>query len=177
MAKTNVSAKRLREVLHYEESTGIFTWKAREANSFSSKRASSIWKARYENRPAGSLNKIGYITIRIDGILTFAHRAAWAYVHGHWPPICIDHINACKSDNRISNLRLAGPSMNSMNRRIVRHDSSTGFMGVRASRSGRSYYAYVCLNHRQHHIGAFKTAEEAHAAYLVAKDRLHPGWR
>ena len=88
-SEKSLTAERLREVLDYDPDTGVFTRKVRTASSV---KVGDV---------AGSLNGKGYIRIRVDGRLYFAHRLAWLYVHGEWPVDQVDHINGIKNDNRI----------------------------------------------------------------------------
>lgn len=55
-----------------------------------------------------------------------AHRLAWAYVYGKFPPDYIDHIDFDKSNNRITNLRLADEYESSQHRRQYGHRLSKG---------------------------------------------------
>ena len=95
MAKADLTAQRLREALHYDPETGVFTW----ATAVSSK---TVPGAR-----AGNQHIAGYFRIRLDGYSYKAHRLAWLYMTGAWPAECIDHINRNNSDNRFSILREA----------------------------------------------------------------------
>ena len=56
-------------------------------------------------------------TIKVDGIWIRTGRLAWALHNKAWPPngYYIDHKNGIKSDNRITNLRLATPRQNQQN--------------------------------------------------------------
>lgn len=53
----------------------------------------------------GSIDRYGYLILKINGIQYKAHRMAWLYVYGKLPKYNIDHINHNKLDNRINNLR------------------------------------------------------------------------
>ena len=97
----------IKELLHYEPNTGIFTWLKHRGGKT---KKGSI---------AGSLHKCGYMVIRINVKHYYAHRVAWIYVHGSIPEhVLIDHINGKRNDNRIENLRLATYQQNNENRGI-----------------------------------------------------------
>lgn len=105
MAASNLTPARLREVLRYNKRTGLFHWKARDN------------RHPYNSNPipgtlAGSIGTYGYVRICIDGRLYEAHRLAYLWVYGEWPPHQIDHKNEVKADNRWCNLRPATPLQN-----------------------------------------------------------------
>ena len=64
----------------------------------------------------GSLDGKGYFRILLGGRVLLLHRLIWLYHFGFMPPETLDHINRDKTDNRISNLRLATRSQNQMNK-------------------------------------------------------------
>ena len=35
----------------------------------------------------------GYIRVKVDNKLYYAHNLIWLFVHGEWPPIQLDHKN------------------------------------------------------------------------------------
>lgn len=53
----------------------------------------------------GSLDKDGYLIIKIKGKQIKAHRLAWFLYYGNFPNNELDHINRNRTDNRITNLR------------------------------------------------------------------------
>lgn len=160
MAAADLTAARLRELLHYDPDTGVFTW----IKSRSNRRTSGL-----ETGP--NLHR-GYRRVRLDGHLYMAHRLAWLYVYGRWPQQCIDHINGVKSDNRIANLRDVSHSENLQNQRNLRSDNSSGFPGVSPAGAGR-WQAHIKASGVHFFLGHFVHAGDAHAAYLEAKARLH----
>jgi hypothetical protein len=93
-----LSAKRLRKVLSYAPTTGIFRWKV---SASSRSPVGAI---------AGAKNGRGYHQIRIGGRPYSASRLAWLYMTGKWPNSEISYINGKPSDTRWANLREAPSS-------------------------------------------------------------------
>lgn len=121
---------------------------------------------------AGSLKPNGYVRIVVDGTRLWMHRVVWAMHNGRWPDAEIDHINGIRHDNRIENLRVVTQALNQQNQRSERSNSS-GLLGV--TRDGIRFYARIHVDGKKIHLGSFAAAEEAHAAYVAAKRKLHPG--
>ena len=67
----------------------------------------------------GKIQNCGYSEINLwlgsNHIYITMHRAIFAVCHGRWPTETIDHINGCKTDNHIENLREASQSDNKLN--------------------------------------------------------------
>lgn len=155
-----LTAERLREALHYDHETGVFTWRSRTSNRV---KIGDI---------AGAIDLNGYRLIGVDGRLYKAHRLAWLYVYGRWPVKQIDHINGVRDDNRFANLREATSGENHQN--ITRRsDNTSGFIGVTWHRQNMKWMAQIRVDGRYHYLGCFNTSEEANAAYLKAKADLH----
>jgi hypothetical protein len=108
---------------------------------------------------AGTINRKGYVVIRIQSNIVYqAHRVAW-YMYHKQDPVhnLIDHIDRCKHNNAISNLRLGTDNTNQWNRK------ARGY-----HKYGNKYQACI-RHHKKHiHLGTFATAEEARAAYIRA---------
>jgi hypothetical protein len=81
----------------------------------------------------------------------------------------VDHIEACSevADNRRSNLRLCSPSENKRNSRKLKQGHSN-LKGAALHKSSGKWESRIKVTGRQTHLGYFDTAEEAHAAYVVA---------
>lgn len=101
-----------------------------------------------------------------------AHRLAWLVSFGVWPKSQIDHISGAKGDNRISNLREATNAENAQAILKPRSNSRSGLRGV--TKSNCKFRARICVNGSVVEIGRFDTIEQAGAAYLEAKKKLHP---
>lgn len=155
IAKTDLMAERLREVLSYDPETGIFRWNIRPNTRI---RVGAI---------AGRIHRDGHRIICIAGRQFYAHRLAFFYVHGRWPTL-IDHKDRNPDNNRIDNLREATPAQNAAN---SRRRNLSGFRG--AYFYAGKFNASIAVNGRAKHLGRFNTAEEAHFAYLKAARELH----
>jgi hypothetical protein len=149
---------RLRELLHYDPGTGVFTSQTKRGRF----RAGTVM---------GTLNRSGRIHLHIDNKKYFAHRLAWLYTTGNWPLHEIDHINGVPTDNRISNLREATAKQNGENRGKQRNNTS-GYKGVTWSKKSQKWQAQICHNGTRKQLGVFVDPKAAHKAYLVAVNQL-----
>lgn len=158
MAKTesSITAEQVRELLHYDPETGIFTRKIRTSTSI---KVGDI---------AGSKNGDGYIDISLRRISYKAHRLVWMYVYGAWPDGQIDHINGVRDDNRLINLR---PATNQENGRnvAIRLDNKCGVVGVGWNKSRGKWQAYIGVDCEVITLGRFNDLFEAVAARKSAE--------
>jgi HNH endonuclease/AP2 domain len=97
-----------------------------------------------------------------------AHRVAWFDAYGYWPKR-LDHINGDPADNRLENLREVTAAQHSQNRR----GSKRVIKCICFDRSRNQYLVRVQANGKRHHIGRYKTEEEARRAAVEAVKRLH----
>ena len=156
-----LTQEKLKELLHYCPDTGVFTWLMKPCSNV---RAGSV---------AGTVNKInGYATIKVNRKIYLAHRLAWLYIHGTFPPNDIDHINRVKSDNRLCNLRMATHAENMQNTSMYRNNTS-GHVGVSWHKATQKWIACITLSKKQIHIGIFHSLEEAIAARKAAEPQYH----
>lgn len=161
MIKNDLTQERLKELLSYDPETGVFVWVKRTGNQYTI------------GMVAGCLHWKGYLRIQIDRKKYFAHRLAWLYITGVFPPNETDHINRNRADNRFVNLREVTGSQNQHNSNKSLSNTS-GFKGVSYHTHSKKWHAYIKLNHARKHLGYFSTPEEASAAYLAAKPIYHP---
>lgn len=128
---------------------------------FSAEHKTLVWKKSPSNRavvgvPLGSITRDGYR--RCSGQLV--HRLVWLYFTGQVPDKDIDHINGVRLDNRIENLRVVSRKENLWNLRNIK--------GYIQQASG-NYTARIRNNYKTILLGTYNTPEEAHAAYMKAK--------
>lgn len=151
--------------ISYDPETGVFVWIKPTGR-----------KAKVGNRVGATKASNGSTTLCVAGVQYQAHRVAMLFITGS--PLSkesvVCHVNGDVGDNRIENLRVVTPSVNSQNRRKPRSGSVSGFMGVTATRTPGVWTAIICLEGKNHYLGRFTTPEAAHQAYLEAKRRLHP---
>ncbi len=154
---SDVDIQYLHDSLRYEPETGLFYWRRRQGSAIAGQRAGS-WDH-------------GYVTIRIQRRLIKAHNIAWAMHYGRWPNGLLDHINRKRFDNRISNLRIASPSQNLMNKGPLR-SSSSGVTGVYFHKASRLWTAHICRDYKRRHLGYFKCKDAAIQVRRDAEKRL-----
>lgn len=155
--QNRLTQKQLKEVLHYDCDTGLFSWIVSK---------SGINK----NSKTAGWERLGYTCITICGKDYRAHRLAWLYVYGEWPSEFIDHINKVRSDNRIANIRLATLKENSKNQSIPRHNTS-GIMGVGWRESRNHWYAQIASDGKNIYLGSFNDKFEAICCRMSANNK------
>lgn len=154
MAANDLTAARLRELLHYDWTTGAFIWRIRRGPNL-------------PGAPAGAWQRIGYLVIRLDGALYYGHRLAFLYVTGVWPQNTVDHIDGDKGNNRWSNLRDVPHVTNCANQHKAQ--GSAGLLGAVRNRRTKNWRAIITRGDKQVHLGTFPTAQDAHEAYLAER--------
>lgn len=159
----------LRELLHYDVTTGELTWRPRPREMFRSDNAHRTWNTRYAFKPAGGTRGSPYLYIAVHHTQYLAHRLVWLYAHGDPMPDCIDHIDGNPLNNRFANLRAATKAQNCANMRM-RDSNTSGVKGVGLLK-GR-WRARIVVNFKEHHLGYFDTLEEAAKARFDAAVRL-----
>lgn len=161
----------LLETFSYNKSTGILVWRKRPRHHFKTDHWHKVWNSRYSGSMAHNMATNGYVLVNINKTKRCAHRVIWTMVKGPIPDgYEIDHRNGIRSDNRISNLRLATRCQNRANSALAR-PNRTGFRGVH--KNGSKFRAVVWYDGGCRVIGQFATPELAHAARNKEAARLH----
>lgn len=140
---------RLTDYITYNKDTGGFAWTISRQGI---------------RKSVGSINSNGYLSICINGKRYLGHRLAWYLHYGEWPNKNLDHDDNDRSNNRITNLRLATKSQNQCNRKAK---------GYSFHKSSGRYQARICVNGKEDYLGWFKTKEEAREAYEKALPHYH----
>jgi hypothetical protein len=156
IGRKSISLADVSRLLSYNQETGEFRWKLNRGRKA---KAGSI---------AGTVQKLGYRVIVIEGSTYKAHRLAWLFVHGHMPPEDVDHIDGNRSNNAISNLRLATRAENMQNLSEPKNGLPRGVHVTKYGFQARIQHQFKRLS-----LGFYKTVDEAYQAYLAAKKDLH----
>jgi hypothetical protein len=154
-----ITQERLKELLHYDPETGVFT----RRKSFGGMFAGSV---------VGSPDKDGYLQASIDYKKYKLHRLAWFYANGEFPLAQIDHINRDKSDNSLKNLRIATNAENGQNL-PKRKSNKSGNTGVGWCQREGKWRARIGVNNKDISLGYYSTSEDAIAARTIAKAKYH----
>ena len=121
---------------------------------------------RHNDVEAGGFNSIGYKTIGLFGKRLLAHRLIYMY---HYDKIMdnlsIDHIDGDTTNNHIDNLRAITHQEN--------HFNHTKAKGYSWNKKLKKYSAQIHVGGNKIHLGYFESKEDAHNAYLDAKEIYH----
>lgn len=158
-----ITAVELRELLHYQPETGVFTWLSHAGGVL-------------RGAVAGNRNSLGYMVLGLKGKKYRQHRLAWLYVHGVWPIGTLDHLDADRANNRIANLRCVSHAYNMQNVKVATVRSKTGVRGVYWSERLSGYMASIKCDGKKKRRGPFKTIEDGRVAYVNLKLLYHDGY-
>ncbi len=147
-----LTQKRLREILHYDPKTGIFTFV----------------KGRRKGRVAGAQHDArGLLKVSIDNRRYLLHRLAWLWMMGALPRWNVEHINGDRSDNRWANLRQGERDLKLEHRGPLREPTDIkGVWQVEDRFEAMVEIAGVAMN-----LGSYTTAEEAAEAIARVHQR------
>ena len=157
-----ITVESIRRIFDYDPNTGKLFRKNKDNYSRG-------YKPSYIGKVAGNCNDHGYIRVHVLGNSYRAHRLIWAWAYGYWPENDIDHINGCKSDNRLCNLREATRSENMRNVNN-RKNNSSGVTGVMYDKKTGKYMAHITVNYEQIVLGYFYLIELAIKARKEAEE-------
>lgn len=145
-----MTPEQVRDVFEYDPDTGKVRWKINPGG-----RA-------YAGAIAGTSDDEGYIVVRYRGRGYKAHRVAWVLAHGEWPRGVIDHVNGCKWDNRIENLRDVDHFINAQNCAQPNRNGRSGLRWVSWFSQYQKWKASFFFRKKHYFVGYFDDPMEAH---------------
>lgn len=145
----DLTFRKLAYQLAYDQASGLFTRRK---------------TGRVYDTPASS----GYVVISVGGRTYMAQDLAWLYIHGDLPECVVDHIDRNRSNNRITNLRLATRRQNAQNKSLDRR-STSGVKGVHFVGKRSVWSAEIYIDGQRTRLGYFNDLDEAVAARRSAE--------
>ena len=155
----DLTAVELREILDYNQDTGVFTWRKRQGTKNAGETAGYVKKAQ------------GYVFIRVKSVDYAASRLAWLHVTGEWPKRDIDHKDGQPANNIFSNLRDVSEHANMQNTKLSKVNT-TGFRGVSPYRGNPNRYIVTvpCGGGVSIAVGIYDDPEVASFAYRAGRE-------
>lgn len=154
-----LTQKKLKEILHYDPDTGIFT------------RLKTTGSRALIGMEVGTLCSTGYLKVSINCKPFFLHRLAYLFMEGEMPNF-IDHINHAPADNRWSNLRNCSHRENLSNRGKQANNTS-GFKGVSWCKNRNKWEGHITVNRKKCFLGYFDDLIEAAKKYNKSAIEFH----
>lgn len=156
----------VKEFLHYDPDTGVFTWRERSRKWFKGEKqhCCDSWNTRHAGKVAGNKytkphNKKSYLQVSVFDCWYSCHQLAFLYMNGSIPE-CIDHINGDGTDNRWCNLREVTHAENSRNLKLSSRNT-TGVVGVSWSKSRNKWVASINVKGKTKFLGRFNELSDA----------------
>ena len=143
-----IDITKAKQLITYDSNTGIFIWRVSTTNKVN------------VGDVVGTINDKGYLQTRIQGKIVKLHRLAWAFIYGVFPINQLDHEDQDKTNNRISNLRLADAFINARNMPL-KCTNKSGFTGVHWNKKNSNWRVQLCINHKRINLGSYTTLNKA----------------
>lgn len=102
-------------------------------------------------------------TVMVAGRSYRTDRVIWHYCNGQWPVGKLIHANGDEADNRLENLQ-----------EVCLSPIPGKLLGAHFNRRTGRWYAMISRNGRNKSLGTFDSAEDAHKAYILARDGKLP---
>ena len=153
--KPQLTQAELKSQLHYDPETGIFTW----LSSGSGRNADGVAGCIFTGESGKK-----YIIIGINWKQYLAHRLAFLYMTGKFPPKQTDHKDGNGLHNWWSNLRAVTNKENQKNQRL-RSTNTSDFTGVCWHRASEKWRVQI----GKKHVGLFTCKLEAIAVRQAAQ--------
>jgi hypothetical protein len=149
---------KLKDVLDYSPTTGMFTWKISKSGNSGA------------GSNAGHMGHHGYWMVTVEGRDYVRSRLAFLFMDGYFPENEADHINRDTRDDRWSNLRHVSHSCNMKNRGLMK-DNKSGIPGVLLYKAGKSWQVTISSNKKRYFCGYFKAFKDAVMARWEAEKK------
>lgn len=101
-------------------------------------------------------------TVMVAGRSYRTDRVIWHYCNGCWPVGKLVHLNGDEADNRLENLA-----------EVCLSPIPGKLLGAHFNRRTGRWYAMISRHGRNKSLGTFDSPEEAHRAYIAARDGCH----
>jgi hypothetical protein len=116
-----------------------------------------------------SIDNKGYVVVKLStGGESKTHKVhrliAKTFLQDYSEDLEVDHIDRCKTNNRLDNLRMVNRSQNMQNKLCK---------GYSWNKSSQKWKAMIMINHKAISLGRYDTEEEAREAYLRGKQKYH----
>jgi hypothetical protein len=154
-----ITQERVKELLRYKD--GNLFWRMSKGTMS-------------EGSMAGSPNSRGYLNVQIDKKPYKAHRLVFLYHHGYMPEHEVDHIDRCKTNNRIENLREVSRTCN-MRNSTQRSRTSSGVKGLSWDKPTQKWLVHIRVHGTAKYLGYYSDFTEAAAHRLAAEQCLNWG--
>lgn len=158
-----ITQKYLQEIFDYKD--GNLLWKNKTVDSIGRS------KNHLNGQIAGTLEKHGYLRVRVNNKNYLIHRLIFMYHYGYFP-IQVDHIDGNTLNNHIENLRQATNAQNCKNSKLSINNKS-GVKGVSWHKASRKWMAHLQTVEKRHFIGYFNELDKAKIAIIEARNKLH----
>lgn len=158
----------LKELLHYDPDTGIFTWKERDRRYFTSTGHQTTWNKRFSGKETNGLSVQGYVRISIFYKRYRAHRLAFLYMEGRFPRDKVDHWLGDRADNRWNKISHSSQLQNCRNMKICKRNK-TGIIGLSWHKKSQKYMACINVNYKTNYLGIYEDFFEACCARKSAE--------
>ncbi|AUR82102.1 hypothetical protein NVP1021C_39 [Vibrio phage 1.021.C._10N.222.51.F9] len=171
-SQPQLTQSQLKQLLHYNPETGVFTWLPRPETMFASKAAYKCWNAKYPHKKAGSIdttNRVNYIRIVIHNKTYAAHKLAFLYMENRIPDVKVTHVDLDTLNNSWGNLKESTDLEVQSNRKLT-SGSKSGVLGVKIKKNGK-YEVCIRKNSKYMYIGCFSDFFEAVCARKSAEKK------